>query len=184
MNIIKPILNASLTVALGLSLAVMTAPTSAAKKGPQASVSVATTCSLDGTDFTVNVAVRDKTSGDAVAEVSKWDITAVHRDRGEPGNTSYTFGSASEGSLTKGVPFTVSRTFSLCGNDALGNDALREDLDEARALNAEVSVTYGPPSRTVNNRCSDDPTTGEVEPAGIKLSPADLDAIDALCMLP
>jgi hypothetical protein len=178
MNIIKPILNASLTVALGLSLAVMTAPASAAKKGPQASVSVATTCSLDGTDFTVNVAVRDKTSGDAVAEVSAWDITAVHRDRGEPGNTSYTFGSASAGSLTEGVPFTVSRTFSLCDGVEL-----RNDLNEARALNAEVSVTYGPPSRTVNNRCSDDPTTEEVEPAGINLSPADLDAINYLCML-
>lgn len=169
----------STAITLGLSLALVTAPVSAAGKGPRASVSVATTCSLDGTDFTVNVAVRDKTSGDAVAEVSAWDITAVHRDRGEPGNASSPFGSASAGFLTEGVPFTVSRTFSLCDGDAL-----RNDLTEARALNAEVSVTYGPPSRTVNNRCSDDPTTEEVEPAGIKLSPADLDAIDYLCTLP
>ena len=166
-------------VTLGLSLALVTAPVSAAGKGPRASVSVATTCSLDGTDFTVNVAVMDKTSGDAVAKVSAWGIAAVHRDRGEPGNASSTFGSASASFLTEGVPFTVSHTFSLCNGDAL-----RNDLTEARALNAEVSVTYGPPSRTVNNRCSDDPTTVEVEPAGIKLSPADLEAINALCNWP
>jgi len=178
MNKSKRNIAAALAVALGLSLALITAPVSAAKQGPRASVSVATTCSLDGTDFIVNVAVRDKTSGDAVAEVSAWEIRAVYKDRGAPGNTSYDFGSVSE-TGSESVPFMVSRTFSLCDNGAL-----RDDLDEARALNAEVSVTYGPPSRTVNNRCSDDPTTGEVEPAGIKLSPADLDAIDALCMLP
>ena len=59
-------------------------------------------------------------------------------------------------------------------------------VHDAKAVNAAASITYDKDSsgndlRTIDNMCSDDPTTEEVEPAGIKLSPADLDAISILC---
>jgi hypothetical protein len=59
----------------------------------------------------------------------------------------------------------------------------------AKAVNAAAMITYdidsGGDLRTIENMCSDDPNTRDViEPAGIKLSPADIEAIYTLCMLP
>ena len=41
-------------------------------KGPRASVSAATVCDIVDSDFTVEIRVRDKTSGDAMPVVTAW----------------------------------------------------------------------------------------------------------------
>ena len=85
-----------------------------------------------------------------------------------------------------GVPVTLSSTVSLCA--ALGG--IRPELINARAVNGLAEVTYGKDDgaggvsdeRTISNRCSDDLSTEDViEPSGIKLTAADLEAIDAAC---
>ena len=170
-------------VGLGLLLAPVAA-NAGGGKGPRASVSVATVCALDGTDFTVELRIRDKTSGDAIPLVTAWNIDFSYLTRGVPGNQWQTFSSDSEGGIQLGVPVTITSTSSLC---AFGG-GIRAELDDARAINGLAEVTYGTQrgtsvvdERTIRNRCSDDPMTEAIEPAGIKLTAADLAAIDAAC---
>lgn len=165
----------TLAVALSLSLAFLTAPVSAEKKGPRASLSVATTCALNGTNFDVTVNVRDKTSGDADAVVDFYSITPVYKNRANRGNTTTPIddlGLSSDTNTPVNSGLTITQTFPLC--DSLGD--LPSDL---RSINAEVSVSYGKDdgaggiadTRTIMNRCSDDPETEDViEPAGIKVN--------------
>ena len=177
-------LTTTLAVALGLSLALLTAPVSAGKKGPRASVSVATTCALNGTSLDVTVNVRNKTSGDAVAVVDAWAIVAVYKNRGNRGNTTTPFdGDSSAENITVGEGATIERSFDLCAS--LG--ALPTDL---RAISANTSVTYGKDdgadgvtdTRTIMNSCSDDPETEDViEPAGIKVN---YDELATACAAP
>ncbi len=186
--------HAMLAVAgLALSLAVAAGPAAAqnsnsGKKGPRASVSAATVCALDGTDFTVEIRVRDKTSGDAIPLVSAWNVDASYLERGEPGNQWQTFQSAGESGVQLSVPTTISSTFSLCA----ATGGIRPELVDARALNGLTLITYGKDdgaggvadTRNINNKCSDDPETLEViEPAGIKLTEADIYFIDVACAL-
>lgn len=175
-----------LVVLVGLALLLTAGAADAGKKGPRASVSVATVCSLDGTDLTVELRIRDKTSGDAIPLVSAWDIDFSYLERGTPGNNWQTFASDGQGGVQIGVPVTLSSTVSLCA--ALGG--IRPELINARAVNGLAEVTYGKDDgaggvsdeRTISNRCSDDLSTEDViEPSGIKLTAADLEAIDAAC---
>lgn len=184
-------LTTTLAVALGLSLALLTAPVSAGKKGPRASVSVATTCALNGTrtrlDVTVNV--RDKTSGDAVAVVDAWAIDAVYKNRGTRGNTTTPFDgdSSSAVNITVGEGVMIERSFDLCAA-LVATPPLPTDL---RAISANTSVTYGKEddgadgvtdTRTIMNSCSDDPETEDViEPAGIKVN---YDELATACAAP
>jgi hypothetical protein len=174
---------AALTVTLGLSLTLITAPVSAAKKGPRASVSVATTCALNGTTLDVTVNVRDKTSGSAIAVVDDWTIDAVYKNRSNRGNVTTRFdGDASAVDMPVGDGLTIERSFDLC--DSLGD--LPADL---RALSANTSVRYGKDdgvggvadTRTIMNSCSDDPATEDVEPSGIKVN---YDELATACTAP
>jgi hypothetical protein len=152
-------------------------------------VSAATVCKLEGTDLIVETRIRDKTSGDAIPLVSAWNVDASYLERGIPGNQWQTFASAGESGLQLSVPTTITSSFSLCA--ALGG--IRPELVDARALNALVEIQYGKndgyggiaDTRTINNKCSDDSETLDVlEPAGIKLTEADLALIDAACPVP
>ncbi len=69
---------------LALSLALLAGPASAVKKGPRASVSVATVCAIDGSNLEVEIRVTDKTSGDAVPVVTGYVAKAVAKTA--PGN--------------------------------------------------------------------------------------------------
>ena len=178
-------------VVLAVSLALGVGQVSAAgKKGPRASVSVATVCEHEygGTTLTVELRIRDKTSGDAIPLVTNWNIDASFLERGVRGNQWQTF--ASEGQSGQlGVPVTITSTFDLC---AVTGGILPE-LKNARTLNGLAEVTYGKSDgaggvngflRTINNRCSDDPKTLDVvEPSGIKLSRNEVADIDAACSL-
>ena len=173
----------------GVLVLILTAQVSeAAGKGPRASISVATVCEHEfgETTLTVELRIRDKTSGNAIPLVTDWNIDASLLERGVPGNQWQTF--ASEGQSGQiGVPVTIKRVFDLCAMTG----GILSVLDDARTLNGLAEVTYGKsdgtggvsgPLRTINNRCSDDPETLDVvEPSGIKLSPEELEAIDAAC---
>ena len=172
---------------LALALAGATGEASAeGKKGPRASVSVATVCDLVDTDLVVDSKIRDKTSGDAIALVSVWKIKASYLERGVRGNQWQTLMSDEQSGLQLPVPVMVGSKFSLCA----AGGGIRSELENARALNGLATITYGKDDgyggvadeRTINNRCSDDPQTLDVvEPSGIKLTRSDIAAIDAAC---
>ncbi|MHC4088783.1 MAG: hypothetical protein ACYSVY_00620 [Planctomycetota bacterium] len=182
-------------IVLVVSLAVGAGPVSAqpGKNGPRASVSAATVCAINGSDFTVEIRVRDKTSGDAIARVAAWSITVLAKtERGNWGNQTR-FGSASEGGVNLPVPATIGPVpFSLCVPD--GSDVyhvINPIIAEAKGLNAMAETTYGrlnedtmgvEDQRTIMNMCSDDPFTEDVvEPSGIKLNAEDIANIEAAC---
>ena len=169
-------------VTLGLSLALVTAPVSAAKQGPRASLSAATVCDIsrdvngiiDSKDFNVTIRLTDKTSGQGFPVVILWSVDALAKTGRGNWDSQVMFGSA-DGGPEGDLSDIVVGPFNLCL------------VHDAKAVNAAASITYDKDSsgndlRTIDNMCSDDPTTEEVEPAGIKLSPADLDAISILCL--
>lgn len=172
----------ALTVALGLSLALLTVPVSAMKKGPRASLSAATVCDIsrdestgiiNSTDFNVTIRLTDKTSGRGFPVVTLWSVNALAKtERGNWGN-QVRFDFAAGGPETDLQPIDI--MFDLC-----------ELPPGAKAVNADAMITYdidsGGGPRDIENMCSDDPNTDDVEePAGIKLSPADREAISSLC---
>ncbi len=180
---------------MALSLAFLAGPADAAgKKGPRASVAAATVCDVVGSDLTVEIRARDKTSGDAVAVVSAWSIDALAKDDvGNWGNQAI-IGNASASGLSTPVPTTIGPVaFSLCVADGLGGFVINPVVEGAKALNAMADTTYGrlnldtlavEDQRTIMNMCSDDPETVDVvEPSGIKLSDADIADIAAACLL-
>lgn len=167
-------LTTTLAVALGLSLALVTAPVSAGstgnKQGPQASVGVATRCMLDGNGIlTVTVNVEDKGSVDAV--VTDISISPVYKGSVK-GNKTFPYGSLSGGCV--GEPFenvlTCIDTFNLCSDIP----------DNLRAINADVTVTYGtsdnPDGKKVSNHCTDDPDTFPDFEGGINITSEELTA--------
>lgn len=176
-----------LTPALaGLGLLLLAGGVAHAAKGPRASVSVATVCSLDGTDLTVELRIRDRSSGDVTPLLTAWSVDASYLERGVPGNQWQPLTSDGQSGLQQAIPVTIASTFSLCA----AGGGIRPELADARALNGLAEVTYGRDDgaggvtglRTIRNRCSDDPETPDViEPSGISLTPADVAQIDLLC---
>jgi len=169
------------TIALGLSLAVITAPASAAKQGPRASLSATTVCAvsrdeytgiIDSSVFNVTIRFTDKTSGSGYPVVTVWNVMGLAKTARGNWDNQVMFDSASGGA--PGDLNDIVVPFDLCNLPI-----------DAKAVNAAASITYeysgGGYPNTINNMCSDDPTTGEIEPAGIKLSPDDLLAIGYLC---
>ncbi len=76
--------------------------------------------------------------------------------------------------------FTVSTSFSLCDGQMVSSQVL-----SARELNGESVIEYGisdgsEESRTVENRCTADPVTGEG--GGIKVADV-IDDIEAACAM-
>lgn len=153
--------------------------------GPRASVSVATVCSLDKTtaNFSVELRVKDKTSGSAVPVVTEYSIAALAKtDAGNWSNqTKFSEVREQFASPYRPVPTTISASFSLC----TGKD-INPTIFDAKGLNAMASTTYassnGSDPRTVMNMCSDDlDTLDVVEPAGIKLTANDINDISNAC---
>ena len=172
-------------VTLGLSLALITAPVSAAKKGkgPRASISAVTVCDIsrdevtgfvNSTEFDVTIRLTDKTSGSGIPIVKLWNVEAWAKIGRGNWDNQVMFDALADGGPEGDLLPIVVGPFNLC--------LLPEG---AKAVNAAATITYdfdsGDDERTIENMCSDDPETDEVEPAGIKLSPADLVAINALC---
>lgn len=161
------------------------------KKGPRASASAATVCDIIGPDFITEIRVRDKTSGDAIPRVTAWNITAYSKTQQGPWANQIEFVSMSEGGLSLPLPVTIGPVaFSLCVLNAQSQFVINPVIAEARALNAMAEVSYGRladdevtivDQRTIMNMCSDDPETMDIEPSGIKLSPADIADIAAAC---
>jgi hypothetical protein len=147
---------AALTMMLGVGPA-----DAVGKKGPRASLSVATVCALDGDYFTVTIRFYDKSSGSAAPVVTFWGIDALAKT--ETGNWSNQITFDADSDIDPGNLDDIARTFDISGLPA-----------GAKAVNASVTVTYdsddpGGDLRTIENMCSDDPNTGVVEPSGIKL---------------
>ena len=151
-------------------------------KGPRASVSVDTVCSLNKNNATFNVElrVRDKSSGTASASVNAYDITALAKvATGNWENQKALTPSISASGLVLPVPpggvLQIPVLFSLCKDKAID-----PDVAQAKGLNAAAKTTYN--DGTVFNMCSDDPNTLDVvEPSGIKLTANDINDIDNAC---
>ena len=183
-------------LALGAGQASANPPDHANNMGPRASVSAATVCAIDGSDFTVEIRVYDKTSGDAIARVTEWSIDALAKIG--PGNwdNQEKFAGASMSGLSLPVPTTIGPvSFSLCvlqpPSGAYQYYAINPVVEEAKGLNAMAATTYGrlnqdtwvvEDQRTIMNMCSDDTETLDVvEPSGIKLTSQDIELIAAAC---
>jgi len=194
----KTIINSSLTAACAVALLVASGASNAAPgngQGPRGSVAAATVCQVDGSDFLVEIRVRDKTSGSATAAVAAWSASAIYKDTGNWNNASV-LATNSASSLTLAVPTTIAAgAFSLCSPafDSSGQIVgyeINPDIAGAKGLNVNATVTYGTLSgtsvndqRTIMNSCSDDlDTLDVVEPEGIKLTWDVLVAISDACL--
>lgn len=143
-------------------------------KGPRGSVSASTVCELKLTDttatFDVEIRLADKSSGAGVPVGVSTVVDLAGKD--SPGRWEYQPVLATElGGVFDILPATITESFDLCAVDLTG----------IRALNALVALTYhdgNETERTINNRCSDDPATLKIEPAGIKIDP---DEIALIC---
>ena len=124
-------------ITLGLSLTLITAPVSAAKKGPRASISAATVCDIprdeftgiiNSKDFNVTIRLTDKTSGRGFPVVTMWSVNALAKtERGNWGH-QVMFDSASGGPETDLQPIDI--MFDLC-----------ELPPGAKAVNAAAMIT-------------------------------------------
>ena len=135
-------------------------------KGPQAGVSVTTECALDiglGANLVVTTTVTNTSSGaDTVAEVRPGsEIEAIYKKKSHPGNTFYLLAGHSLFAPVSVDPvIAVSMAVDLCLH--------RAQVEEARELNAKATIAYGieggfDATRTVVNRCKDNPDTPENE---------------------
>lgn len=163
------------------------------KKGPRASASAATVCDVVGSDFVVEVRVRDKTSGTAIPVLAAWNIDALYKSGRGPWANQTVFASSSDSGLTTPIPTTIGPiAFDLCIPDGLGGFVINPQIAGAQGLNASADTTYGnlntdtgavEDQRTIMNMCSDDLVTEDViEPSGIKLTGDVLDAISNACL--
>jgi len=180
-----------ISVALGLSLAMIIAPASAAGKGPRASVSSSTTCSLDfnGAAFlVVTTTLENKSSGATVPEVRDWsELTATIKTGPGPGfeDLQSVLVEDIEGidlPMDVNPTLTLSYNFPLC--DAGG---VLDKVAGARELNGVAMINYGisggvdDETREVVNRCTDpDPNDGVDWGGGIRVADVIAD-IEAAC---
>lgn len=162
------------------------------KKGPRASATSATVCAVQGSDFTVRLTLRDKTSGDAIPILTAWSIDALAKTGKGRWAQQEVFASASAGGLGVPIPNGGGVPFLLCVPDGLGGFVINPVIEGAKGLNASTEVTYGrlntdtgavEDQRTIMNMCSDDPATEDVvEPSGIALDPIDIADIAIACL--
>ena len=178
---------AALAVTLGLSLTLLTAPVSAMKKGPRASVSSATACALssgvDGnTVLAVTTTLTNKSSGIVIPEVRGGEIKGTYKPKDSRGKAYRSLGTVDIdkfGNVNPKWMFTAE--FPLCNADG----SVLEEVRNARELNGKSMVDYGISGgdgemRTVTNRCTDDPDTLDVNEGGIRVA----DVIDSIVCLP
>lgn len=175
----KLITAAALVTTLGLSMALLSAPVSAERgginngpKGPQGSLGAATVCEIvDTTTFRVTIRLTDKSSGSGESVVTSATVDALAKTKGNWNNI---------------VAFDTQSGAVNGLNDIVVDFDLCDSSVTTKAVNAEALIVYtakeGAEPRNIENRCSDDlDTIDVVEPAGIKLSPDDLMAINTAC---
>jgi len=151
--------------------------------GPRASVASTTECALPRNDagaltgmLEVTTTLTNRTSG-ASAEVRDGTIAATYKEKTARGNASETLGSAPIDDLidlpTEVDPelgLAITAEFDLCD----GAGGVLDEVENARELNGKSTVEYGLSggggnTRTVENRCTDDPDTSENE-GGIRVA--------------
>jgi len=169
-------------IVLVVSLAVAAGPVSA--KGPRASLLSSTSCALhlDTAELVVTTTLTNKSSGTAIPELRVGsNIQGTFKKQGVRGNASFPLnGTVFIDDLPADVnpQLVVSATFDLC--DALNNVA------NARELNGTATMFYGisgggGETRSVMNRCMDDPDTLDVNEGGIKVDDATFQEIAYAC---
>lgn len=177
----------TLGVVLALTLA---SEVDAQGKGPRASVSSATTCALEldissgQADLVITTTLTNKSSGDTVAELRDGSqIQGTFKKQDVRGNAFFDL-DADPVSVSDVPPdeinpsLTVSATFDLCSEE--------ENVTAARELNGTATMAYGisggvGDDREVENRCTDDPYTEDVNEGGIKVDDATFSAIAEAC---
>ena len=181
-------LTTALAVALGLTLALLTAPVSA--KGPRASVSSATTCDLDypivgGALLWVTTNLENKSSGITNAELRAGsEISSTTKAKTARGNAYEEWETVDITPAPSPIPLTFTAEFNLCN----ANGSVRDEVLDARELNGKSTVMYGRSggvgeTRMVTNRCTDpDPNDGVDQGGGIRVADV-IGDIEAYCLL-
>jgi len=189
-------------VALAMSLALGAGQVSAMGngngKGPRASVLSETRCALDlgdvgsgEADLVITTTLTNKSSGNVIAElrpglypdVSK--IEGTFKQKTVRGNIYYSLdGEVLIDDLPADVdpPLSVSATYDLCV-DAAENVAISRELNGKATMQYGISGGEGE-TRTVVNRCTDDPDTEEDNEGGIKVDDVTFSEIATACGWP
>ena len=161
-------------------------------KGPRASLISKTACALDlgddgsgMADLVITTTLTNKSSGNTIPELRDGsNIEGTYKKQDVRGNKSFSLGTDFIAGLPQDInpSLEVSATFDLCDPDTFDNVA------KARELNGTATMFYGisggsEDSRTVTNRCTDDPDTEEVDEGGIKVDDATFQSIADACGL-
>ena len=165
-KMLKLIGGCAAVLAITLVAGVPSAEAASKKNLTQASVDVWAWCDLDGADFTVNLRVEDASSGATGAELRNLLIIARQKTGKGPWGNQTLFDTARPVVGPESLTFNHSETFDVC---------LTDDDPDAKAVNANVTVTYGRDggvgaTRVVTLMCGDNPTTTEVESSGKSLA--------------
>lgn len=152
----------SATLALATVAVMLVAAGATEAKGPKASLLSATECALDlgvgSATLVVTTTLTNQSSGNVIAEVREEGvIEGTFKEVGSRGNTNLTFDDAPIYPAEVDPQLTITEEFDIC-------DVFRV----ARELNAKATVNYGvsggdEATRTVMNRCTDNPDTEEDE---------------------
>jgi hypothetical protein len=173
-------------IVLVVSLAVGAGPVSA--KGPRASLLSSTACALDldTSELVITTTLTNKSSGTTIPELRAGsNIQGTFKKQGLRGNASFPLNGMV---FIDGLPadvnpqLVVSATFDLCDVETLNNVA------NARELNGTATMFYGisgggGETRSVMNRCTDDPDTLDVNEGGIKVDDATFQEIAYVCQV-
>ncbi|MDH3315804.1 MAG: hypothetical protein OER43_08575 [Gammaproteobacteria bacterium] len=177
--------------ALGV-VALTTAPADAQRKGPRASLASSTHCALDldfvdpdtltlSPSLVVTTTLSNKSSGETIPEVRDGSmIQGTYKEKTSRGRAFEILGTVPVEPTPQDVDpeLTLTAEFSLCA----GQD-VREEVAGSRELNGLSTILYGisgggGATRTVTNRCTDDPDTPENE-GGIRTADVIMDIEDA-----
>jgi len=153
-------------------------------KGPRASLLSSTECALDldTAELVITTTLTNKSSGPTIPELRDGsNIEGTYKKQDVRGNKSFSLGTEFIAGLPQDInpDLEVSATFDLCDPDTF------DKVAEARELNGTATMFYGisggsEDSRTVMNRCTDNPDTEEFE-GGIKVDDATFESIAEAC---
>ncbi len=165
-------------------------------KGPRASVASATTCAItDMGMLEVTTTLTNKSSGaTTIPEVREGsEISATYKPANRRGNVNVILDTVMVGDLIA-LPadvdpeLVITAEFDLCQVDMdTGMGMVRDEVLNARELNGRSTMNYGisgadGETRTVMNRCTDNPDTPENE-GGIKVTDELIMMLTAACSM-
>ena len=136
-KMLKLIGGCAAVLAITMVAGVPSAEAGSKKNLTQASVDVWAWCDLDGADFTVNLRVEDASSGATGTELRNLLIIDRQKTGKGPWGNQTSFDTARPDPVFVGpesLTFNHSETFDVC---------LTDDDPDAKAVNANVTVTYG-----------------------------------------